>query len=254
MIDDKTKYKLLKELEKSGNVYLSCLKVGIDRSTHYRWFDYDKEFRKLASQAIRRGKENNCDIAKHALMIKVKEKDMRAIEYVLSHNDPTYKRKQTSNVVIVHKKDIPIPNIHEKTFEEIFEDDDRDIHERGLELQKNLTMFGGKIPPKPNGSPIEVDELPGYEAYIRDWQKQKTRERNMERLAKGLPIPVTPYCIEDSKPNIADPKPKTETPTPAAPPQEKQTPQKEKQTPPKDIKSNSPIEYRFKNITDIDDD
>ncbi len=37
MHDDKTKEKLLKELRKFGNVYLSCLKVGIDKSTFYRW-------------------------------------------------------------------------------------------------------------------------------------------------------------------------------------------------------------------------
>lgn len=143
MIDDQTKDRFLKELEKSGNVYLSCLKVGIDRSTHYRWLDSDKEFKKLASRAIRRGKENSCDIAKHALMINVKEKNMRAIEYVLSHNDPTYKRKQTSNVVIVHKKVNPLPVPVQKTLEEEFDeyefvddlresDDIRDQHKSPL--------------------------------------------------------------------------------------------------------------------------
>ncbi len=187
MIDDKTKQKLLKELEKSGNVYLSCLKVGIDRSTHYRWFDSDKEFKKLAGQAIRRGKENNCDIAKHALMIKVKEKDMRAIEYVLSHNDPMYKKKQTSNVVIVHKKIGAIPGLGEKTMEDIIDEDSRDTHEHGLELQKQFTMFGGQIPPKPDGTPIAIDELPGYEAYVRDWQKNRERKINEERFKRGLP-------------------------------------------------------------------
>jgi len=187
MIDDKTKQKLLKELEKSGNVYLSCLKIGIDRSTYYRWFDSDKEFRKNAGQAVRRGRENNCDVAKHALMIKVKEKDMRAIEYVLSHNDPAYRRKQTSNVVIVHKKLDSLPPTQAKTLEDILDENERSTHERGLELQKELTMLGGKIPPKPDGSPIEIDELPGYEVYIRDWQRQVEREINRERGRQGLP-------------------------------------------------------------------
>lgn len=122
MIDDKTKQKLLKELEKTGNVYLACLKVGIDRSTHYRWLDSDKVFKKQASQAIRRGKENSCDIAKHALMLKVKDKDMRAIEYLLSHNDPAYKRKRTNNVVIVHKKIVPPSPPRQKTLEEEFDE------------------------------------------------------------------------------------------------------------------------------------
>lgn len=202
MIDDQTKQKLLKELEKSGNVYLSCLKVGIDRSTHYRWLDSDKEFKKLSSQAIRRGRENNCDIAKHALMIKVKEKDMRAIEYVLSHNDPTYKRKQTSNVVIVHKKIESLPATRQKTLEEILDgyERDDDAHTRGLKLQKELTMFGGQIPSKPDGTPIEVDKLPDYEAYIRDWQKNREGEEDRERFKRGsLPNSIIPHDPEDKK-------------------------------------------------------
>lgn len=198
MIDDKTKQRLLKELEKSGNVYLSCLKVGIDRSTHYRWFDSDKEFRKLASRAIRQGRENNCDIAKHALMIKVKEKDMRAIEYVLSHNDPAYKRKQASNVVIVHKKIGSLPIAQAKSLEEILDADERSAYERGLMLKEQLTEFNRRIPPKPDGSLITVEELPSYEAYVRDWQKLVEQEINGERSRKGLPATsIMPHHTDD---------------------------------------------------------
>lgn len=198
MIDDKTKQKLLKELEKSGNVYLSCLKVGIDRSTHYRWFESDKEFRKLASRAIRQGRENNCDVARQALMLRVKEKDMRAIEYVLSHNDPTYKRKQSSNVVIVHKKISSLPIAQAKSLEQIFDDDERSTYERGLRLQEQLTAFGRRIPPKPDGNPIGVEELPSYEAYIRDWQKLVEKEIERERSRKGLPSTgIMPHHPDD---------------------------------------------------------
>jgi len=108
MIDDKTKNNLLQELEKSGNVYFSCHKIGINRSTYYRWFQDDKVFRKNAVWAIRQGRANNCDIAIQALMIKIKEKDMRAIEFYLKHNDSTYKTKRNSNVIILHKKESPL--------------------------------------------------------------------------------------------------------------------------------------------------
>lgn len=93
MIDDKTKNRFLQELEKSGNVYLSCLKIGINRATYYRWKNGDKEFKKKASWAERNGRQNNCDIAEHALMINVKEKKMEAIKYLLSHQSPRYKPK-----------------------------------------------------------------------------------------------------------------------------------------------------------------
>ena len=187
MIDDRTKSKLLKELEKNGNIFLSCLKVGVDRSTYYRWLSADKEFEKLANQAVRRGRENNCDIAKHVLMTLVKEKNMRAVEYVLSHNDPSYKSKHTSNVIIVHKKVSSLPPSDVKTLEDVLDEEEKSAHERGLEVQKTLTMFGNPIPLKLDGSPIPIDELPGYEAYIRDWQKQRRQAINKERFKRGLP-------------------------------------------------------------------
>ena len=100
MIDLETKEKLLKEIEKSGNVYLSCMKTGIDKATFYRWKD-DKEFRKKANEAVKRGRENNCEIAEHALMMNVKDKKMDAIKYVLSHQSKIYKPKDRK-VFLVH--------------------------------------------------------------------------------------------------------------------------------------------------------
>jgi len=196
MIDDKTKHKLLKELEKSGNVFLSCLKTGIDKSTYYRWFDSDKEFRKLASQAIRRGRENNCDIAEHALMLKVKDKDMAAIKYQLGHNDQRYKSKQTSNVVIFHKKDLP-PVVEQKTVEDLIDSFEENLRQKSLRLKEELTMFSGEMPTKLDGSPIEDDELSGYEGYIRDWQKQRRGKKNTTGTAglesgKDTPLEAPP--------------------------------------------------------------
>lgn len=67
MIDEPTKRKFLKELEKSGNVYLASLKVGIHRDSHYRWKKEDKEYRKLSILLAEKiGRENNCDVAEHA--------------------------------------------------------------------------------------------------------------------------------------------------------------------------------------------
>lgn len=100
MIDGKTRNKLLEELEKSGNVYLSCLKIGINKATYYRWRENDKTFRKQADKAIRNGRGNMCDVAEHALMMNVKDKKMDAIKYVLSHNSPRYKPKDKRALII----------------------------------------------------------------------------------------------------------------------------------------------------------
>lgn len=101
MIDGKTRNNLLQEIEKTGNVYLSCLKVGVNKATYYRWRQTDKAFRKQADNAIRCGRENLCDIAEHALMINVKGGKMDAIKYALSHNSPRYKPKD-KRAIIVH--------------------------------------------------------------------------------------------------------------------------------------------------------
>jgi len=182
MIDDETKQKLLNEIQKFGNVYLSSLKVGVDKATYYRWKQKNKKFKEKADEAERIGRENMCDISEHTLMQNVKEKNQRAIEYVLNHNSERYKQKQTSNVVIVHKKDIPIPDVPVRTLEDLLAEDNESAHEYAVRLQKTFTMLGGEIPNKPDGTPIELDELPDYEAYIRDWQKWKEREKEREKL------------------------------------------------------------------------
>lgn len=176
MIDDETKNKLLQELEKGGNVYLACLKIGIHRSIYYRWKKYDKDFYKKAKEAEHRGRENNCDIAEHALMLNVKDKKMDAIKYVLAHNSSKYKEKRTSNVVILHKKDEP-PIIPQKSLNELLIEDAEWHKAKAEAIFKKYESMGG-IPPKADGSKIELRELVGYEKYIEEWYRKKELEKN----------------------------------------------------------------------------
>lgn len=103
MISKGVKRKLLEELAKSGNVFFACARLGIDRSTYYRWRQEDKRFDKSAELAQRLGRENICDIAEHALMINVKKGQMEAIKYALCHNSPRYKPSQVSQVIFEHR-------------------------------------------------------------------------------------------------------------------------------------------------------
>jgi hypothetical protein len=179
MIHSATKKKLLTELEKNGNVSIACMKAGVNRATYYRWRQENKEFMKRSNQALKQGRENNCDIAEHALMLKVKDQDISAIKYLLNNNSPRYKRKQNSNVVIVHRKELPnIINNTPRTLEDLFDEHAEKVHDHGLRLYKDLTMFGGEIPKKPNGAEITIDELPSYETYIRDWQRVRREEKS----------------------------------------------------------------------------
>lgn len=103
MIGNISKNKLITELEKTGNVYIACLKMGISRAAFYRWKYEDKKFKKRAERAIKQGRENGCDIAEQSLMLKIKEKSMDAIKYYLGHNSPRYGRPRTTNVIIDHR-------------------------------------------------------------------------------------------------------------------------------------------------------
>lgn len=179
MHDDKTKEKLLKEIAKFGNAYLSCLKVGVDKSTYYRWKKNNKKFRKKAEEAEKIGRENICDIAEHALLQNIKDKKMDAIKYALGHNSKIYKRKNT-DYTFSYKKEMPqVPE--EKTLENFLAENDENNYEYGLRLKKRFTMFGGTIPNKPDGSSIEIEELPNYEMYIEDWQRH---QRDIKERAK----------------------------------------------------------------------
>ena len=174
MIDDKTKRKLLRELEKSGNIYFSCARIGVERSAFYRWHSSDEEFKKLADLAVNRGRENNCDIAEQALLLNVKEKRMDAIKYVLGHNSPRYKE----NVIIWHKKEEPEGYaLRELTFMDMVKNYYEHIRKQNIRLKEKYENMGG-IPAKADGTEIENDELFNYETYIEEWYKKKKIEEN----------------------------------------------------------------------------
>lgn len=90
MIRESTKKKFLEELEKNANVYYACAKLDIARATYYRWYNRDPIFRKRANDALAYGRENNTDIGEYALVKKIKEGDLGAIKFLLSHNSSKY--------------------------------------------------------------------------------------------------------------------------------------------------------------------
>jgi len=95
----------------------------------------------------------------------------------LGHNSPRYKQKQTSNVIIWHKKDY-IPPVTQKSLEDLISDNEEEARQYALKLYKKFTSGGRKIPNKPDGKPIELHELVNYEAHIEDWQKIQSNNNN----------------------------------------------------------------------------
>jgi len=179
MIGEKTKKKVIEELEKFGNVFYACKKNGISTSTYYRWFENNKDFKKKAKAAIMIGQKNFVDLAENGLISNVGNKDQRAIEYALSHLSKRYRKHNESNVVIVHRRDNFNPiSQKEITLEDLLEKADRQAEENRAKWDANAQIIwdelkkNGDIPTKPNGEPIGFEEIYEFKAYIEEYQKK----------------------------------------------------------------------------------
>lgn len=83
--------KLLAELERTGIPLTACSKVGIARSTYYRWRQEDIVFKVQTDEAIQIGRENITDLAESKLVKNIGDGNQRAIEFQLRHNDNRYR-------------------------------------------------------------------------------------------------------------------------------------------------------------------
>ena len=86
----RAKKKLLEQLEKTPVIDYACQKVGVSRSTYYRWLNIDSEFKSNAINAEERGRLSVNDVAESKLIQKINDSDMRAITYWLESNHKKY--------------------------------------------------------------------------------------------------------------------------------------------------------------------
>lgn len=86
---EKYKELLLEQLKKLPIVQMACEKVGVGRSTYYRFLQEDEEFRKLAEEAILEGKKLMNDFAESQLLALIRDQSFAAIQLWLKthHND-----------------------------------------------------------------------------------------------------------------------------------------------------------------------
>ena len=94
MIDPDTKKKFIEELEKCPVVIAACQKCGISKASVYRWADEDAEFDEQMQNALQRGRISVNDYARSALVSCIKDKNLSAIRYWLSHNDDWFRPKK----------------------------------------------------------------------------------------------------------------------------------------------------------------
>jgi hypothetical protein len=87
------KSELPKQLKKTPIVQVACLKLGLNRTTYYRWRNSDSKFAKAADEAMLEGQEMMNDIAELQLITAIKNNDLSAIMFWLRHHHPSYKHK-----------------------------------------------------------------------------------------------------------------------------------------------------------------
>jgi len=103
MINSEVKIKFLEEVAQTGNIYVSCRKVGIAKATVYRWKNKEKAFAKKLREAVKLGRENLCDLAEHSLILLIKEKYFPAIRFALANNSKHYRPRYDSKVILEHR-------------------------------------------------------------------------------------------------------------------------------------------------------
>jgi len=130
MKSQKFKNKLLEELEKFANVLTSCKKCGMSTSTYYRWIKKDLAFKEKAENAMFVGHRNIADFAEGALCKNIQNGNQQAIEFALSHNDDRYRKRNETNVSIVHSRNNLSPVIQrEITLEDLLQKADKEADE-----------------------------------------------------------------------------------------------------------------------------
>jgi hypothetical protein len=88
---DKTKKLLLEQLKKVPILSVGCEKVGVARSTMYRWKAGSKKFAKELEKALDEGESLINDLGESQLISLMKEKNFSAIRFWLNHRDPKFR-------------------------------------------------------------------------------------------------------------------------------------------------------------------
>lgn len=82
---------LLAELRKNSVMTVACQKAGIPRSTIYRWMKEDSTFLNLIEDVSSEGRDTINDMAESVVIKKVREENLHAAKYWLSHNKERYR-------------------------------------------------------------------------------------------------------------------------------------------------------------------
>jgi len=94
----KDKSRLLELLAETPVVSFACKKIGLDRTTFYRWHKDDIDFREQVDRIITIGRMNINDMAEASIIKEINDGNMRANIFWLQHNHPMYRPVRTTYV------------------------------------------------------------------------------------------------------------------------------------------------------------
>lgn len=147
---DAQKKLLLQHIEKTPIVEVVCQKVGIGRTTLYRWLQEDPAFSKDYREAFGTGVELISDLAESKLIGKIQEGDMTAVKLWLG----THRKDFASRIEVSAAKQ-----------DEMTEEERKSIEQAHL-------FIGTVAPPAITNQEPYVQPIPGSEDDEPDPQQQ----------------------------------------------------------------------------------
>lgn len=91
MKKDRTKDLFLEQIRKIPIIQVACEKVGVARSSVYRWRDEDEEFCKELEKALTEGEALINEMSESQLISLIREKSWQAISFWLRKRSPKFK-------------------------------------------------------------------------------------------------------------------------------------------------------------------
>lgn len=99
----KQKQLILEQLRKTPIIQVATEKVGIARSTFYRWKAQDPEFAAAVDEAIDQGVSLMNEYAESMLINAIKNQNLTAVFYWLNHRHPAYETRVRVDGRIKHQ-------------------------------------------------------------------------------------------------------------------------------------------------------
>ena len=99
----KQKQLVLEQLKKTPIIQVATEKVGIARSTFYRWKAQDTDFAVAVEEAVDQGVSLMNEYAESMLISAIKDRNLTAVFYWLNHRHPAYETRVRVDGRIKHE-------------------------------------------------------------------------------------------------------------------------------------------------------